>query len=54
MELPSTSKIDIPIDLSLDVCEDSGDSDCTIFYDSSPRIMDGIPPNTFRLHGETS
>ena len=46
MELLSTTKIDIPIDLSLDVTEDSGDYDSTNFDDSIP-FMDGIPPNTF-------
>ena len=53
MELPSTSKIDIPIDACLDIRDDSGDSDSTAFDDSIPS-MDGIPINAFHWHGETS
>jgi len=41
MDLPSSSKIDIPIDLTLDVHDDSGDSGSTNFDDSIPS-MDGI------------
>jgi len=46
MESPSTPKIDIPIDLSLEDHEDSGDSDSTNFADSIPS-MDGVPPKPF-------
>jgi hypothetical protein len=54
MELPSTSsKEDIPIDVCLDVRDDSGESDSTAFDDSIPS-MDGIPINAFHWHGETS
>ncbi len=38
MELHSYSKIDISIDLILDVRDDSGESDSTIFDDSSPTM----------------
>ena len=52
MEAPS-SIIDIPIDLTLDVRDDSGDSDSKNFDDSIPS-MDGIPANAFCWHGDTS
>ena len=52
MEAPS-SNIDIPIDLTLDVRDDSGDSDSKNFDDSIPS-MDGIPANAFCWHGDTS
>jgi hypothetical protein len=42
MDLSSSSRIDIPIDLTLDVRDDSGDSDSTSFDDYIPS-MDGIP-----------
>ena len=53
MDLPSSSKIAIPIDLTLDVRDDSGDSDYTNFDDSIPS-MDGIPTYDFCWHGDTS
>ena len=53
MDAPSSSKIDIPIDLTLDVRDDSGDSDSTNFNDSIP-CMDGIPAYAFCWHGDTS
>ena len=54
MELPSSSsKEDNPIDVCLDVRDDSGDSDSTAFDDSIPS-MDGIPIDAFLWHGETS
>ena len=53
MEMPSSAKIDTPIDMSLDVREDSGDSDSTNF-DDFISFMDGIPSNAFSWHGETS
>ena len=48
MDLPSSSKIDILIDLTLDVREDSGESDPTNFDDSIPP-MEGIPSYAFFL-----
>ncbi len=42
MEMTSSSKMVTPIDISLDVRDDSGDSDSTNFDDSIPS-MDGIP-----------
>ena len=51
--LSSLSRIDIPIDLTLDVRDDSGDSDSTIFDDSIPS-MDGISAYAFCWHGDTS
>ncbi len=53
MEVPSSAKIDTPIDISFDVRDDSGDSDTTNFEDSIPS-MDGIPSNAFSWHGDTS
>ena len=53
MDAPSSSKNDIPIDLTLDVRDDSGDSDSKNFDDSIPS-MDGIPANAFCWHGDTS
>ena len=52
MEAPP-SNIDIPIDLTLDVRDDSGDSDSKKIDDSIPS-MDGIPANAFCWHGDTS
>ncbi len=48
-----SSKIDIPIDITLDVRDDSGNSDSTNFDDSIPS-MDGIPTYAFCWHGDTS
>ncbi len=53
MQAPSSSVIDIPIDLTLDVRDDSGDSDSKNFDDSIPS-MDGIPDYAFCWHGDTS
>ena len=53
MDLPSSSKIDIPVDLTLDVRDDSGDSDSANFDDSIPS-MDGIPTYAFCWHGDIS
>ncbi len=53
IEVPSSAKIDTPIDISFDVRDDSGDSDTTNFDDSIPS-MDGIPSNAFSWHGDTS
>ncbi len=53
MEVPSSAKINTPIDISLDVREDSGDSEYTNFDDSIPS-MDGIPSNVVGWHGDTS
>ena len=53
IEVPFSAQIDTPIDISIDVREDSGDSDGTNFDDSIPS-MDGIPPNTFSWHGDIS
>ena len=53
MDLTSSSKIDIPIDLILDVRDDSGESDSTNFDDSIPS-MKGIPTYAFCWHGDTS
>jgi hypothetical protein len=53
MDAPSSSKVDIPIDLTLDVRDDSGDSDSINFSDSIPS-MDGILANAFCWHGDTS
>ncbi len=52
MEAPP-SNINIPIDLTLDVRDDSGDSDSKNFDDSIPS-MDGILANAFCWHGDTS
>jgi len=48
MDAPSSSKIGIPIDLTLDVRNDSGDSDSTNFDDSIPSMY-GIPAYAFLL-----
>ena len=53
MEVPSSAKIDTPIDISLQVREDSGDSDGTNFNDSIPS-MDENPSTAFSWHGDTS
>jgi hypothetical protein len=53
MDAPSSSKIGIPIDLTLNVRDDLGDSDSTNFDDSIPS-MDGIPAYAFCWHGDTS
>ena len=53
MELPCTSPKYIENDLTLDVRDDSGDSDSTNFDDSIP-LMNGIPQTDFCWHGETS
>ncbi len=53
IDAPSSSKIDIPIDLTIDVRDDSGDSDSTNFDDSIPS-MDGILAYAFCWHGDTS
>ncbi len=53
MELPCTSFKDIELDLTLDVHDDPGDSNSTNFDDSIP-LINGIPQNAFRWHGETS
>ncbi len=49
MEMPSTSNIDISLDPSLNVRENSGHSDTTNLDDFIPTV-DGIPPNTVCLH----
>ncbi len=51
--MTSSSKLVTPIDISNDVCHDSGDSGSTNFDDSIPS-MDGIPSNAFSWHGDTS
>ena len=51
MDLPSSSKIDIPIDLALDARDDSGQSNSTNFDDSNPS-MEGIPAYAFCWHGD--
>ena len=53
MELFGNSNKYIELDLLLDVRDDSGDSDSTIF-DDSILVMDGIPQDAFRWHGDTS
>ncbi len=53
MEMTSSSKIVTPIDISLNVRDDSGDPDSINFDDSIPS-MDGIPSNTLSWHGDTS
>ena len=53
MDLPSSSKIGIFVDLTLDVRDASGDSDSTHF-DDSIHSMDGIPTYAFCWHGDTS
>ena len=53
MEVPSSAKIIFPIDISLDVREDSGDFDSTDSDDTIP-FMDGILSNAFSWHGDTS
>ena len=53
MEVVSFSKAITPIDISIDVRDDSGDPDSTNLDDSIP-TMDGIPSNTFSWHGDTS
>ncbi len=53
MEVTSSSKMATPINVSLDVRDDSGDSDSTKFDDSIP-FMDGIPPSDYSWHGDTS
>ncbi len=53
MEVTSISKASTPIDISIDVRDDSGDLDSTNLDDSIP-TMDGIPSDTFNWHGETS
>ena len=53
MEVASFSRTITPIDISLDVRDDSGDPDSTNLDDSIP-YMDGIPSNTFSWHGDTS
>jgi hypothetical protein len=53
MEVHSSSKVDIPIDISLDVRDDPGASNFNNFDDSIPNI-DGIPSNAFSWHGDTS
>ena len=52
MEVASFSKAITPIDISLDVRDDSGDPD-SINLDVSIPTMDGIPSNTFSWHGDT-
>ena len=46
MDLPSSSKIGIPIDLTLDVRDDSGESESTNF-DDSISSMYGILANAY-------
>ena len=53
MDAPSSPKIDIPIDLTLDVRDDSGDSDSTKF-DAFIPSMDGIQAYAFCWHVDTS
>jgi hypothetical protein len=53
MEVPSSTILDTPIDISLDVHEDSVDSDGSNFDDYIPS-MDGIPCNACSWHGDTS
>ncbi len=53
MEVTSSSKMVTPIDISLDVRDDSDDLDSTNVDDYIPS-MDGIPSNTFSWHGDTS
>jgi len=53
MELPCTLPKDIELDLTLDVRDDSGDTDSSNFDGVIP-LMDGIPQNAFRWHGKTS
>ncbi len=53
MEVTSFSKTVTPIDISLDVRDDSSDPDSTNLGDSIPS-MDGIPSNTLSWHGDTS
>ncbi len=52
MKIYSSPKLNTPIDISLDVRDDSGASDSINFDDSIP-IMDGIPSNAFSWHGDT-
>ena len=53
MEVASLPKTITPIEISLDVRDDSGDPDSTNLDDSIP-TMDGIPSNTFSWHRDTS
>jgi hypothetical protein len=53
MDQPSSLIVGIPINLSIDVREESGISDSTIYGDSIP-ITDGVLSNNYRWHEENA